>query len=44
MILSAAVGGQITFILTVGGFDVVTYNAAGVQTDRIFSIVVFDLT
>jgi hypothetical protein len=43
-ILSGSAGGQITFILTVGGFDIITYNAAGVQTDRLFSVIVFDLT
>lgn len=43
-ILNASVAGQITFVLTVGGFDVVTYNASGVATDRLFSIVVYDLT
>jgi hypothetical protein len=43
-ILAGSAGGQITFILLIGGFEILTYNAAGVQTDRIFSIVVFDLT
>jgi hypothetical protein len=43
-ILSGGAGGQITFILTIGGLDVITYNAAGVQTDRLFSVVVYDLT
>lgn len=43
-ILNGSVAGQVTFIIVPGGFDVVTYNAAGVATDRLFSIAVFDLT
>jgi hypothetical protein len=43
-ILAGSSGGQITFILILNGFDIITYNAAGVQTDRLFSVVVFDVT
>jgi hypothetical protein len=44
LLLGASSGGQITFILATGGFHMLTYTATGVQIDRIFSVVVFDLT
>lgn len=43
-ILAGSGGGQVTFINFPGGFDVITYDATGTQENKLFSVVVFDLS
>jgi hypothetical protein len=40
----ALANGQISYTLTSGGFDILTFDAIGGFQDRPFSVVVYDLT
>jgi hypothetical protein len=44
MIISGGIAGQITATLVAGGFNMFTYDPAGVLADRFFAVAVYDLT